>query len=167
MCKDERDLIIVRHAQAEPIAYSGLDFDRTLTSLGEEHARLMARRVMSYDLKIDRFICSPAIRTKMTALAFSREIGFQENEILYLDELYEGTFQDYLNVLSTLAKNATIIIGHNPAVQDLGNWLCGRHFQDFPPSGMMHLRSSLNQIGNISESDGILLRFEYPEIFKS
>ena len=93
MCKDERDLIIVRHAQAEPIAYSGLDFDRTLTSLGEEHAILIARRAMSYELKIDHMICSPALRTKMTALAFCREIGFQENKILYRDELYEETFR--------------------------------------------------------------------------
>ena len=121
MSKDKRDLIIIRHAQAELDSNSGLDFDRPLTSLGEEHAILIARRAMSYELKIDHMICSPALRTKMTALAFCREIGFQENKILYRDELYDGTLQDYLKVFSTLTEKTTIILGHYPGVQDLGN----------------------------------------------
>ena len=70
MSKDKRNLIIIRHAQAELVSNSGLDFDRPLTSRGEEHAILMARRAMSYELKIDQLICSPALRTKMTALDF-------------------------------------------------------------------------------------------------
>ena len=164
MSKDKRDLIIIRHAQAELDSNSGLDFDRPLTSLGEEHAILIARRAMSYELKMDHMICSPALRTKMTALAFCREIGFQENKILYRDELYDGTLQDYLKVFSTLTEKTTIILGHYPGVQDLGNWLCGGYFQNFPTAGMMHLRSSLDQIVNISAGDGKLLRFEYPEM---
>ena len=164
MSKDKRDLIIIRHAQAELSSNSGLDFDRPLTSLGEEHAILIARRAMSYELKIDHMICSPALRTKMTALAFCREIGFQENKILYRDELYDGNLQDYLKVFSTLTEKTTIILGHYPGVQDLGNWLCGGNFQNFPTAGMMHLRSSLDQIVNISAGDGNLLRFEYPEM---
>ena len=164
MSQDKRDLIIIRHAQAELDSNSGLDFDRPLTSLGEEHAILIARRAMSYELKIDHMICSPALRTKMTALAFCREIGFQENKILYRDELYDGTLQDYLKVFSTLTEKTTIILGHYPGVQDLGNWLCGGYFQNFPTAGMMHLRSPLDQIVNISAGDGTLLRFEYPEM---
>ena len=164
MSKDKRDLIIIRHAQAELDSNSGLDFDRPLTSLGEEHAILIARRAMSYELKIDHMICSPALRTKMTALAFCREIGFQENKILYRDELYDGTLQDYLKVFSTLTEKTTIILGHYPGVQDLGNWLCGGYFQNFPTAGMMHLRISFDQIFNISAGDGKLLRFEYPEM---
>ena len=166
MSKDKRDLIIIRHAQAELTSNSGLDFDRPLTSLGEEHAILIARRAMSYELKIDQLICSPALRTKMTALAFCREIGFQEKKILYLDELYEGTLQNYLRVFSRITKN-TAIIGHYPGVKDSGNWLCGKNFQDFPAAGMMHLRISSDQIVNISAGEGKLLRFEYPEMFET
>ena len=165
MSKDKRDLIIIRHAQAELASNSGLDFDRPLTSQGEEHAILIARRAMSHELKIDNIMCSPALRTKMTALAFCREIGFQEKKILYLDELYEGTLQDYLRVFSGITKN-TAIIGHYPGVKDSGNWLCGKNFQDFPAAGMMHLRISSDQIVNISAGEGKLLRFEYPEMFE-
>ena len=164
MSQDKRDLIIIRHAQAELDSNSGLDFDRPLTSLGAEHAILIARRAMSYELKIDHMICSPALRTKMTALAFCREIGFQENKILYRDELYDGTLQDYLKVFSTLTEKTTIILGHYPGVQDLGNWLCGGYFQNFPTAGMMHLRITFDQTVNISAGDGKLLRFEYPEM---
>ena len=166
MSKDKRDLIIIRHAQAEQVSKSGLDFDRPLTSLGEEHAILIARRAMSHELKIDNIMCSPALRTKMTALAFCREIGFQEKKILYLDELYEGTLQNYLRVFSRITKN-TAIIGHYPGVKDSGNWLCGKNFQDFPAAGMMHLRISSDQIVNISAGEGKLLRFEYPEMFET
>ena len=166
MSKDKRDLIIIRHAQAELASNSGLDFDRPLTSQGEEHAILIARRAMSHELKIDNIMCSPALRTKMTALAFCREIGFQEKKILYLDELYEGTLQDYLRVFSGITKN-TAIIGHYPGVKDSGNWLCGKNFQDFPAAGMMHLRISSDQIVNISAGERKLLRFEYPEMPKT
>ena len=166
MSKDKRDLIIIRHAQAELASNSGLDFDRPLTSQGEEHAILIARRAMSHELKIDNIMCSPALRTKMTALAFCREIGFQEKKILSLDELYEGTLQDYLRVFSRITKN-TAIIGHYPGVKDSGNWLCGKNFQDFPAAGMMHLRISSDQIVNIAAGEGKLLRFEYPEMFET
>ena len=166
MSKDKIDLIIIRHAQAELASNSGLDFDRPLTSQGEEHAILIARRAMSHELKIDNIMCSPALRTKMTALAFCREIGFQEKKILYLDELYEGTLQNYLRVFSRITKN-TAIIGHYPGVKDSGNWLCGKNFQDFPAAGMMHLRISLDQIVNISAGEGKLIRFEYPEMFET
>ena len=166
MSKDKRDLIIIRHAQAELASNSGLDFDRPLTSQGEEHAILIARRAMSHELKIDNIMCSPALRTKMTALAFCREIGFQEKKILYVDELYEGTLQNYLRVFSRITKN-TAIIGHYPGVKDSGNWLCGKNFQDFPAAGMMHLRISSDQIVNISAGEGKLLRFEYPEMFET
>ena len=166
MSRDKRDLIIIRHAQAELASNSGLDFDRPLTSQGEEHAILIARRAMSHELKIDNIICSPALRTKMTALAFCREIGFQEKKILYLDELYEGTLQNYLRVFSRITKN-TAIIGHYPGVKDSGNWLCGKNFQDFPAAGMMHLRISSDQIVNISAGEGKLLRFDYPEMSES
>ena len=117
MSKDKIDVIIIRHAHAELASNSGLDFDRPLTSQGEEHAILIARRAMSHELKIDNIMCSPALRTKMTALAFCREIGFQEKKILYLDELYEGTLQNYLRVFSRITKN-TAIIGHYPGVKD-------------------------------------------------
>ena len=166
MSKDKIDLIIIRHAQAELASNSGLDFDRPLTSQGEEHAILIARRAMSHELKIDNIMCSPALRTKMTALAFCREIGFQEKKILYLDELYEGTLQNYLRVFSRITKN-TAIIGHYPGVKDSGNWLCGKNFQDFPAAGMMHLRISSDQIVNISAGEGKLIRFEYPEMFET
>ena len=166
MSRDKRDLIIIRHAQAELVSNSGLDFDRPLTSLGEEQAILIARRAMRHELKIDNIICSPALRTKFTALAFCREIGFQENEILYLDELYEGTLQNYLRIFSGITKN-TAIIGHYPGVKDSGNWLCGKNFQDFPAAGMMHLRIYSDQIVNISAGEGKLLRFEYPEMFET
>ena len=164
MCKDKRELILVRHAQAESISYSGLDFDRALTGLGEEQAILMARRTLSFDLKIDQLICSPAIRTKMTALAFCREMNYQPREILYLDRLYEGTLQDYLKLFSTLAKN-TIIFGHNPGIEDFGNWLCGGYFQNFPPAGVMCAKTTLDQIANMARGGGELIRFEYPEMF--
>ena len=167
MSRDKRDLIIIRHAQAELVSNSGLDFDRPLTSLGEEQAILIARRAMRHELKIDNIICSPALRTKLTALAFCREIGFQEKKILYLDELYEGTLQNYLRVFSRITKNTTIIIGHYPGVKDLGNWLCGNHLKNFPVAGMMHLRISSDQIVNISAGEGKLLRFEYPELSES
>tara|TARA_B100001939_G_C16904313_1_gene601530 strand:+ start:443 stop:943 length:501 start_codon:yes stop_codon:yes gene_type:complete len=166
MRKYKKELIIIRHAQAKLGSNSGLDSDRPLTSRGEDQAILMARRMMSYELKIDHLICSPALRTKMTALIFCREIGFQENKILYLDELYEGTLQNYLRVFSGITKN-TAIIGHYPGVKDSGNWLCGKNFQDFPAAGMMHLRISSDQIVNISAGQGKLLRFEYPEMFET
>ena len=166
MSRDKRDLIIIRHAQAELVSNSGLDFDRPLTSLGEEQAILIARRAMRHELKIDNIICSPALRTKFTALAFCREIGFQEKKILYLDELYEGTLQNYLRIFSGITKN-TAIIGHYPGVRDSGNWLCGKNFRDFPAAGMMHLRISSDQIVNISAGEGKLLRFEYPEMFET
>ena len=80
MSKDKRDLIIIRHAQAEPVSNSGLDFDRPLTSRGEEHAILIARRAMSYELKIDHIDMQSSLRTKMTALLFVERLAFRKTK---------------------------------------------------------------------------------------
>ena len=108
----------------------------------------------------------PSSQNQNDGFSFLSRDWLSGKKILYLDELYEGTLQNYLRVFSRITKN-TAIIGHYPGVKDSGNWLCGKNFQDFPAAGMMHLRISSDQIVNISAGEGKLLRFEYPEMFET
>ena len=65
-----RELILLRHAHAEPGAAGQADFDRPLSSQGLAEAEAAGRWLADQGLVPDRVLCSPARRTRETLEAF-------------------------------------------------------------------------------------------------
>lgn len=113
-----RELILLRHAHAEP-ANSGLaDIDRSLSPHGLAEAEAAGRWLVEQRLIPDRVLCSPARRSRETLEAVLGLTGYVEQRLE--DRIYEGTS----GTLAALADDhreveRLMIVGHNPGMEQL------------------------------------------------
>lgn len=113
-----RQLILLRHAHAEPTVSGQSDFDRPLSPQGLAEAEAAGRWLAEHGLVPDRVLCSPARRSRETLEAVLEAIGYVEQRLD--DSIYEAT----AGVLAELADRhreveRLMIVGHNPGFERL------------------------------------------------
>ncbi|MFP4011671.1 MAG: SixA phosphatase family protein [Spirochaetaceae bacterium] len=120
-------VLVYRHAKTEKTGENMADFVRELTDEGERQARSMGRQLVKKQLLPDLIVCSDAVRAVQTAEITCEEAGF-EVDIREREELYGADAADYLAVLREQddAHDILMIVGHNPAIEDLLHQLLGR-----------------------------------------
>ena len=113
-----RELILLRHAHAEPAADGLADLDRPLTALGLAEAQAAGRWLAQQNLVPDRVLCSPARRARETLAAVLESLGNVEQRLEA--EIYEGT-PGTLSELADANRDADrlLIVGHNPGLERL------------------------------------------------
>lgn len=102
------DLLLWRHAEA---AEGSPDFARELTERGQKQALAMARWLQAHRPKRLKVLCSPTVRTRQTAAAFSDE--FEIVSALGPD----GNVADLLAATGWPdSSGAVLVVGHQPAL---------------------------------------------------
>lgn len=114
------DLILWRHAEAEPATDGVEDQLRPLTSRGEKQA---ARMAVWLDRQLPdglRVVCSPALRAEQTAKALGRKYK------LRAELLPEGTPEDLLALVQwPQARGTLVVVGHQPMLGQTASLLLG------------------------------------------
>ncbi|SDR15654.1 histidine phosphatase family protein [Pseudoxanthomonas sp. CF125] len=113
-----RELILLRHAHAEPAAAGQSDLDRPLSPDGLAEAAAAGRWIAEQGLVPDRVLCSPARRARETLEAVLETTGYVEQR---LDErIYEAT-AGTLAELADANREAErlLLVGHNPGLERL------------------------------------------------
>ena len=137
-----RELILLRHAHAEPGAAGQADFDRPLSSQGLAEAEAAGRWLADQGLVPDRVLCSPARRTRETLEAVLGVIG-------YVDQRLEPAIYDATpGTLAALADQhrdvgRLMLVGHNPGLERLAALLHSGQSGDYrgmPPGAVAVLR---------------------------
>ena len=118
-------LIIMRHAKSDWFTDAATDFDRPLAKRGRKDAPRMGRWLHEHISIPDKFISSPARRTRETAHYVAEEIGFPPENILWEQRIYDGSLHDLLEVIHTHAADANtlLLVAHNPGLDSLLEYL--------------------------------------------
>ena len=112
-------VVIVRHAKSVPYGYED-DFNRNLTERGEKDAAKISSELQQRGIKIDIMVSSPAKRAMKTAHIFAENLGFDNNKITYVKDVYDGmTTSQFLKLIHELHESAETVFffGHNPDFQ--------------------------------------------------
>jgi phosphohistidine phosphatase len=125
-----RQLLLLRHAQAEPAHAGGVDHDRPLTPRGRAEALEAGRCIAAAELRCQALFVSPAVRTRETAdivaatLQLDRPPHFEPS-------FYLGDADALLAPLAALSgRIATLLlIAHNPGISELAQ----RFWRTAPP----------------------------------
>lgn len=132
------ELILLRHAEAEPGNEGKDDRDRKLTEHGKNEARAAGEWLSSHGVKYDRILCSPAERTKETAA-----LALGQVEPTYKPEIYDATPGDLYELLDEQSDvERVVLVGHNPGIEQLVAFLVEGRSEDYrgmPPGGMARL----------------------------
>ena len=115
-----KTLLLMRHAKSSWKDNSIKDIDRPLNKRGRRDAPRMGDLLKEVELVPQVILCSPALRTRLTAEAVARASGFS-GEIQYYDAYYMGEPEDYLKKLVKLPDEVerVMVIGHNPGLEML------------------------------------------------
>lgn len=125
-----RELILLRHAHAEPPAPGQEDFDRPLSLQGQAEAEAAGRWLKEHGYIPDRVVCSTARRTRETTEQAMAALGFVETRQEL--RIYDATPGRLMQVVDE-NRDATrlLLVGHNPGFEQLAALLSSGQSGDF------------------------------------
>lgn len=162
-----RTLYLIRHGEAEE-AVSGLkDFERQLTPLGQRNASRMGKLLNDYDINPDLMVSSTAYRASATAELISERLKLSANKLEYLDDIYSASVRSLFNYVCDLdvEYKTVIIVGHNPVLIYLGEYLTKKAIGKLVPCGVLQIGFDLDSWSEVSEGNGTLMNYYAPETF--
>ena len=133
-----RELILLRHAHAEPAVSGQADLDRPLSPVGLAEAEAAGQWLKENKLLPDCVLCSPSRRTRETLEAVMAAIGYVEKRLE--DRIYEatpGTLAALVDERRDLDR--VLIVGHNPGLEQLVALMTDGTSSDYrgmPPGGV-------------------------------
>jgi phosphohistidine phosphatase len=136
-----RELILLRHAHAEPASPGQADLDRPLSPEGLAEAEAAGRWLAEQKLVPDCVLCSPSRRTRETMEAVLAAVGYVDQR---LDQrIYDATS----GTLAELADqhrdtDRLLLVGHNPGLEHLAALMHSGQSGDYrgmPPGGVVVL----------------------------
>ena len=115
-----KKLYLLRHAEAENNSASGKDFDRKLSSIGQNNI-LNAVPIYRKTLTVDAVFCSAASRTKETWKLLNLNLG----TCSFHSELYGASSDELIHFIQGIPNvfSRVLLIGHNPGLSDLASYL--------------------------------------------
>ncbi|MBL0162475.1 MAG: histidine phosphatase family protein [Xanthomonadales bacterium] len=114
-----RQIILLRHAHAEPPVDNETDESRPLTEGGVSEAIAAAEWLKSHAAEPDVLICSSAMRTQETAAHVANGLG-GDLAIQVEPRIYEATPGDLIQVLEEhVDADCILLVGHNPGLETL------------------------------------------------
>ena len=129
----EKHLLLLRHAKAqhEP----GLDdHDRPLSvSRGAKQCLFIADYLTKHAYIPDYVLSSDAARTMQTAQNILQSLNHSQT-IHPSSPLYLAPAGQILKSIATIPEqaNCALVVGHNPGIHQLADWLCQKKTADYP-----------------------------------
>ena len=169
-------LLLLRHAKSSRKNTALPDHDRPLTKRGEKNARRMGGYLRHEGLIPDLALCSTAVRAVETWKAVVGQLERQVRTVP-MPELYTADVAGLLQTVraSSVADDVLLLIGHNPALEELALSLAGSGEADalgkmrrkFPPGGLAVIHFDTAEWTAIAPGSGELERFVRPKQLQS
>jgi phosphohistidine phosphatase SixA len=125
-----RELILLRHAHAEPPAPGQEDFDRPLSLQGQAEAEAAGRWLLEHGYMPDRVVCSTARRTRETTEQALAALGYVE--VRFEPRIYDATPGMLIQIADEHRDIPRVmLVGHNPGLEQLAALLSSGQSGDF------------------------------------
>lgn len=157
-----RELILLRHAHAEPVQAGQADAERPLSITGSAEAEAAARWLKHHGLKPGRVLCSPARRSRQTVERVLDVLGY--TDVRYEPRIYEASPGTLMTVLDEHSEvDRVLMVGHNPGFEQTAALLHSGQSGDFrgmPTAGIAVL--ALPEGVTLEPGIGTLTQFWWP-----
>lgn len=137
-----KELVLIRHAHAEPHGPGQSDMDRELSAIGRKEATEAGVWLKAHAQPPDLVLCSPARRTGETLEEVMKATGALP--VREEAAIYEAGVGTLIGLIESARDAHTLwLVGHNPALEQLAAFLSeGRsgEARGMPPAGTVVLR---------------------------
>lgn len=132
----QKKVCFVRHAKSAWDNPSQSDHDRPLNDRGLYDAPIMAEKLFQTGFRPDIIITSTAERAKITASYFSKIYQTNQIELAKLYHAEPETIMDLINY-SDETISSMIIVGHNPGMTMVANYIAHGVTSNIPTCGII------------------------------
>ena len=160
-----KTLYLVRHAKSS-WKYPDLDdFERPLNKRGRKNAPLMGKLLKKLNVNPDIIVSSPANRAATTARMLAAKINYPLENIQYSEILYEFSEGALIQILKRIddCVAKAMIVGHNPGLNNMANYLGNRQISNIPTAGVYCLDLNIASWTKIGQNCGKSIFFEFPK----
>lgn len=160
-----KKLILIRHSKSSwdiPLN----DIERPLSKRGIFDAHLIASKISDLLPKSFLVWCSSAKRTKETALIFSQNLAFLNENITIKEDLYTFDVEKLVEIIKKCENkyDNLIIFGHNDAITNFVNKFGNLLIDNVPTSGVVSLEFDIKEWKNLKK--GKILNTVFPSHYK-
>src|SRR5690606_35557638 len=133
-----KTLLLMRHAQAGEKESRQDDRSRELTQAGIKDSLHLGAWLRENNIPCELVICSSALRAEQTAHILAEGMKLEHPRILSEDVLYEASVRQLLDYVNNIEDgyNDVILIGHNPSISYLAEYLTKADIGDMVTAGM-------------------------------
>ncbi|KLD98760.1 SixA phosphatase family protein, partial [Aliarcobacter butzleri] len=119
------------------------------------------------NIRPDLIISSPSLRTKQTLEYFIKKLNYKD-EVKLEESIYEAPYENLLKVIKDIPNiyKTVFLIGHNPGLCDLTNFLVDKSFENIPTCGIVEIDFDVKNWKEISKENSNLISFEYPKKYQ-
>lgn len=154
-----KSLLLLRHAQSADKQQGQRDFDRVLTAVGEAQANRIGEYLNKKGILPDLVLCSNAIRASSTATIVSNKIEYSPDKIIRIETIYEASLISLLSLVKEIEDrfNCILLVGHNPSISTLGEFLTDKHVGNVEPAGLLSIDFNFSTWKEVAHGSGKLL----------
>jgi len=154
-----KTIVLIRHAKSSWKDMSLDDYDRPLNIRGKCNLPVMAKHLKGQNIAIDKIYSSGAKRAKKTAQEFANQLNVS---LKIYKTLYMQSENELLGFINKKLSHydSVALVGHNPGLTDLYNYICDSCIENIPTSGYVVLQTDSSYI---FENSCKLLHFAYPK----
>lgn len=158
-----KQLFLVRHAEADSTNFDIKDIERPLTSDGEIDASKLGKMMSELHGTPDLILSSTAVRTRATTALIAEQLGYDPVNVDFLEDLYELSTRILLRVVNEIEEKhqSVVIVAHNPAITYLAEYVSGAVIGNVAPSGLVHLEYT-GAWAEISQDNVSLVKYHKP-----
>ena len=159
-----KTLILVRHAKAEQIPFTGIDFERKLTDSGKKDAQKVSSDLAKKIACPQLFIASTAHRAWTTSTIFAEAFKYDVDCIVEEPQIYDASEDMLLEIVQEVddAIDSLIIFGHNPGFSQLLYFLSENGAVELPTCGVAVLKFKVEKWNQLAYRNGKLHYFNRP-----
>ncbi len=162
-----KTIYLLRHAKSSWKDDSLDDIERPLNKRGRQTAAAMGRHLADAGMAPETILCSPAVRTRETLDSISTVLA-EPVPTRFEQEIYDAEAGDLLARLRRLNDHlgSVMIIGHNPAMEDLTRLLVPGADQErvgekFPTGSLAVIAVDAASWAAVEPDSGRLVDFVY------
>lgn len=157
-------LYLIRHAKSDWNNPELTDFERILNKKGLKDVPFMAKKLNESAFNPVHIICSSSQRTRTTVKLICNEINYPLKDVCFDSSIYEASLTTLISIINLLPNNKDeiAIIGHNPSITDLSNYLTTEHIGNMPTCSIVKIKLEIDNWNEIVNGIGIQKFFIYP-----
>lgn len=162
-----KTLYLIRHAKSDWNNPNLTDFERPLNKRGLRDAPFMGEELAKLNFKPELIICSSAKRTTSTAKLICTENNYAITDVVFDQSIYASSVDNLISLINLLPnqKNEIAIIGHNPSITGLSNYLTDNYIGNMPTCSIVKIELEIDNWDEVITGIGIQKYYIYPKAF--